>query len=453
MLNEICANIFENKWNEFLQQTFPINAQKIAAIDCLDDFLRQFFFAEIHYYCNNILLSLSENTNLSPGLLHNEDAEQVKQILFDWVVFDEESAKQILTFAIQTEINFFFNPTKALTVIAFGDTDECEIPIIIERLAFFTDMHSIVKGLTEELLELNNSKQSMSKLEFMDLASDLIFKISQEQSINDFLLPIAKLMAVASMEMLPIGAIETFFAERDLSGILSHIVDYANENAKDGLTFEELSGIISELFDKPEGVAEEPSEMQSPEDVSEIIEDSEIAEIVEEEVPTVEESPIEWKSAVEEEVVEVREEIQINEAEVIVDGMSESEIDDAQCLEALSEDVPEIVEESEIVPIEDVVVDFEVPEINDAADGVAEDDVIDEPTEEEPVSFEIEVAVDDALVEVSIEPVPSAQEINAKITGRINTMRSGGNTPVEIAKEYQIIEGIFIDKLKTKMKL
>ena len=249
MLQEKCSKIFDLKWEKLSHFDFPISAKNIATFDFFDDYLRQFFFAEIEFYCKKILISITSNTNVDAEILQNEDAEQVRQILFDWIQFEEKNVKQILEFAIQTEINFLFNPVETLNSFVFENENSIKIDDIIEKFNFIFDEQNLIFELKEELLELQNQNNFIEKNKFSDLANDIVFKISQNQTIEEFLIPLISFQNISGFEEIPLDIISLFFEKRDLSGILNEINSFAEENNRNGLNIEEISEIIDKLFD------------------------------------------------------------------------------------------------------------------------------------------------------------------------------------------------------------
>ena len=390
MLQEICSNVFNNKWEELSQIDFPVTAQKVAAFSGFDDFLRQFFFAEIDYYCKKILSAISENANLNPEILASNDAEQIQQILFDWIWFDEDNLKKILLFAIQTEINYLFNPANTLIAFNFSDIQECEIESceienIIAKFNFISDTQGIINELKNELLELQNQKKSISKKEFSDLINDVVFKVSQGQTIEEFLIPLNSFIQVSGLEAVPLNIISLFFAQRDLNGILSEIENFASKNEKDNFTYDEIHNLIHSLLNSIE--EDSFGEDDTVDTVEEISNDDEI---------TLDENSFNENETVEE---------------------------NSDCHTAFDAVSPNI---------DDVSIEMPCQARQDSEETVEEIDTVEENAD---CVFTVE-----------------AEKTDAEIKNTIETMRAENKNPYEITKEYLRIENCNVVNFKQKME-
>ncbi len=253
MLQKICLDILNEKWNYVKQMEFPLNAKKIAVAECFDNSIRQFFFAEITHYCKNIIKLLADNTNISTQLLNDEDSERMISILYDWVEFDAEKTKLILENAIQTELFFLLNPAKCLSMFLYKKNNECsdERPIntIIKEFEFITDNRSIITAIKEELLELSNTNETISQNDFTILANDIVFNITQKMEIADLLAPLKNIQTMLNNENIPLAIIDAFFDENDLAGVLTKIKEYAASNERESLSYNEVLDIINDTID------------------------------------------------------------------------------------------------------------------------------------------------------------------------------------------------------------
>jgi len=254
MFQNICVTLLNKKWSSVEQVGFPLNAKKIATIECFNSNVRQFFSAEIYYYCNNIIRLLVNDTNISSQLLNSEDLDNLINILYDWIEFDEEQAKIILENAIQTELFFLLNPAKCLSMFLYKKNGEAiferNIKEIIKEFDFFTDYQNIIDSLKNELLELANTKESLSDIEFNGLVNDVIFNIVQGITIIDLLFPLKMIQEILYNENIPLEILEIFFYENDLTGMLTKIKEYAINNERESLTYDEILIIINSTLEE-----------------------------------------------------------------------------------------------------------------------------------------------------------------------------------------------------------
>ncbi|MCL2039042.1 MAG: hypothetical protein FWG85_01270 [Bacteroidetes bacterium] len=287
MLQKICLELLNEKWNCLKQIEFPLNAKKIAAIECFNDSIRQFFFAEIIYYCRNVIKLLADNNNISSQLLNDEDIERLISILYDWVEFDAEKTKLVLENAIQTELLFLINPAKCLAMFLYKRSNECiderTIKDIIKELDFINDQRNIVSSIKEELLEISNQTNTLSQYDFTTLINDIVFNITQNMELTELLLPLNNIQTILSNENIPMTIIDIFFAENDLAGILTKIKEYATNNEKESLSYSEILDVVNDTINSV--YIEQPEEesntnknenIETPDDLNEYIEDIEL---------------------------------------------------------------------------------------------------------------------------------------------------------------------------------
>jgi hypothetical protein len=253
MFQKICDDILNQKLAYIEQTNFPLNAKKIVVIECFSSSIKQFFFTEINYYCNQMIQLLTENANISVELLSNEDKEHLISILYDWVEFNEEQTHLILKNAIQTELFFLINPAKCLSMFLYkkngNQISERKIEEIIKEFDFITDSQNIISSLTDELLELANTKETLTDIEFSSFVNDVVFNIIQGMEIPALLSPLKSMQEILCDESIPLALIDMFFYEYDLAGILTKIREYAISNKKESLNYYKILEIINETLE------------------------------------------------------------------------------------------------------------------------------------------------------------------------------------------------------------
>ena len=252
MLRKICDNLLNEKWASVLQNNFPLNAKKISAIEYFDDSIRQFFFAEINYYCDRLLKSLVINTNVSMQLLTDENRDNLLDILFHCVELDIDQTRLILENAIQTRLLFLLNPAKCLLMFLYKKNgkmiNERRIDEIIKEFNFISDNNNIIALLTDELLEISSTKENISDIEFSDVANDVVFNSVRKMNIAEMLLPLKSLQDFLRSETIPLELIDIFFNEYDLAGVLGKIREYAADNEKENLKYDEIVEIVNDTL-------------------------------------------------------------------------------------------------------------------------------------------------------------------------------------------------------------
>ncbi len=255
-INEIYNRLLE----ELQEEIFPISMQNIIKLDFIDDFIKHYFKIETEYYCTKLLTNIINNTCIDEELIKSEDYYQLQQIIFDWVRFDAANTEKILLTALQLQINYIFSPINTINKFIFAfcssnneQKQEKLINNILEELNFF-DKDYLLSALQEELLDLQNEKKKLTCDEFNDLVRDIFLNTSQNLGVNEFLLPLKKYFEVVNKEFISLKLLINYFANRDLTGIVGEISNYATKNNLIELDYSQIIEILEKLFGVADGI-------------------------------------------------------------------------------------------------------------------------------------------------------------------------------------------------------
>ena len=248
MFKTVCSTITASKWSLLSSDVSAINSVSITSADCLTDSIKNFFCCEVKYFCRDVLQELINQGRVPADFLDSSEAEQIVNLLYDFVLFSSDEAKQLLEFAIETEVFFLINPAKCLSEFLFkinksteNEVEMKSIDKIISELGFFIDKQEVISLIREELLEVANTKHLLSKKEFSDLASDVVFNYHQKLDVLEFMLPVLSFIQLNDHnEEIPVEFVEMFLVERDLGGIFNQINDTLIEEQKTTITYDEL---------------------------------------------------------------------------------------------------------------------------------------------------------------------------------------------------------------------
>ena len=455
MFQKICADILTEKWNSVEETDFPFNAKKIAAVECFNDNIRQFFFAEIDYCCKNILKTLTKNAYISYQLYSHKDAERLNEILYDWIEFDETQTKLILENAIQTELFFLINPAKCLSMFLYKRNTEIlperKIEDIIEEFNFITDNRNIIGSLKAELLDIANTKEALTETEFVDFANDILFNITQKMEIVDLLYPLKLIQEILGSGTISLPLIDIFFDEHDLAGMLTKIKEYAANNEKESLEYNEILDVINGVLGTDTNEQTENIEPQR-ENIEVKTDFEEYTESVENEVDNmINEMEVEYADLQQEEIP-VEEQIEnITEENIVIDE-TEIEYADLQQEEIPVEEQIENITEENIIIEENIVIDeteieyadLQQEEIKEENIALPIEDIPEENTTEENTTIiETEISVTESNLNI--------ENNSQEISNTIQKMRSEGLRSIEIEKEYLKMEMEFLDNFRERL--
>ena len=280
MIQSEINKIYDDLWDSFQSKTFPISMQDIIELDFLDNFIKHYFKTETELYCKKFISNMVSASCIDTKLLESEDSYQLQQIIFDWVRFNIDDAKNILRTALQLRINYIFDPIQTISKFIFSNKEEQEknINSILEELDFL-DKDFLISALQNELLDLQNEKDILTYDEFSELIKDMYLNLAQNQNINEFLFPIKSYFNITKRETLTLEELVNYFTSRDLTGIVNEISNFANSNNLGELDYEQIVDILKNLFgvsdDAPPELTQDTQEAQ-PED---FLDDSDLNEL------------------------------------------------------------------------------------------------------------------------------------------------------------------------------